>query len=50
LGYSSVGMEIEECSKNANGRQASESKVFTPLVLREDSEQESCASSSQARC
>ncbi|KAH9299358.1 hypothetical protein KI387_031040, partial [Taxus chinensis] len=50
LGYPSVGMEIGECSKNADGRQASESKVITPLVLQEDSEQESCASSSQAGC
>ncbi|KAH9297941.1 hypothetical protein KI387_029623, partial [Taxus chinensis] len=33
LGYPSAGMEIGECSKNADGRQASESKVITPLVL-----------------
>ncbi|KAH9319678.1 hypothetical protein KI387_021447, partial [Taxus chinensis] len=50
LGYPSAGMEIGECSKNADGRQASESKVITPLVLQEDYEQENCASSSQAGC
>ncbi|KAH9301411.1 hypothetical protein KI387_012994, partial [Taxus chinensis] len=43
-------MEIGECSKNADGRQASDSKVITPLVLKEDSKQESCASASQAGC
>ncbi|KAH9330623.1 hypothetical protein KI387_002731, partial [Taxus chinensis] len=50
LDFSSVGMDIGECSKKVDGREASESKENTPLVLQEDYEQENCALSSQAGC
>ncbi|KAH9314353.1 hypothetical protein KI387_022980 [Taxus chinensis] len=50
LGFPSAGMDIGDCSKNADGRQASESKENTPLVLQKYSEKETCASSSQEGC